>query len=44
MITFEKTIEEKFKELEQTQHDYWNIARETANFLNMLVKIEGAKV
>ncbi len=43
MITFEQTIEEKFKELEKTQKNYWNIARETANFLNMQIKIAGSK-
>lgn len=30
-------------ELEKTQHDFWNIARSSANFLNMLIKISGAK-
>lgn len=29
--------------LEETQNDFWNIARESANFLNMLIKISGAK-
>lgn len=41
MITIE--TEELFKELEKTQHDFWNIARETANFLNMLVKMSNSK-
>lgn len=31
------------KELEQTQKDFWNISRASANFLNMLIKISGAK-
>ena len=31
----EETI---LKGLEETQHDFWNIARSTANFLNMLIK------
>lgn len=29
--------------LEKTQEDFWNISRASANFLNMLVKISGAK-
>lgn len=41
MITIE--TEELFKELEKTQHDFWNIARETANFLNMLIKMTNSK-
>ena len=31
------------EELEKTQKEFWNISRETANFLNMLIKISGAK-
>lgn len=31
------------EELEETQKDFWNIARSSANFLNMLIKISGAK-
>ncbi|MFA7657929.1 MAG: O-methyltransferase [Candidatus Gastranaerophilaceae bacterium] len=31
------------EELEKTQHDFWNISRASANFLNMLIKISGAK-
>lgn len=30
-------------ELEKTQTDFWNISRQSANFLNMLIKISGAK-
>lgn len=30
-------------ELEKTQKDFWNIARSSANFLNMLIKISHAK-
>lgn len=41
MITQE--VEDLFVELEKTQTDFWNIARETANFLNMLVKISNSK-
>ncbi len=29
--------------LEKTQKDFWNISRASANFLNMLIKISGAK-
>jgi len=48
-------VEERFKlgfkaeqlellnKLEETQHDFWNIARSSANFLNMLIKISGSK-
>lgn len=35
--------EELFRELEKTQHDFWNIARETANFMSMLIKINNTK-
>lgn len=31
------------KELEKTSKDFWNIANETANFLNMLIKISQSK-
>lgn len=30
-------------ELEKTQKEFWNISRQSANFLNMLIKISGAK-
>lgn len=43
MITFDKEIENKFTELEKTQKEFWNIARETANFLNLLVKATNSK-
>lgn len=43
MITFEKNIEETFAKLEKTQKEYWNIARETANFLNILIKTSKSK-
>lgn len=43
MITLEKVVEEKFEELEKTQKNFWNISRETANFLNMLIKAAGSK-
>lgn len=35
--------QELLAELEITQKDFWNISRQTANFLNMLIKISGAK-
>ena len=31
------------KELEKTQHDFWNIAHETANFLSILIKATNRK-
>ena len=31
------------RELEKTQKDFWNLSRASANFLNMLIKISGAK-
>lgn len=31
------------KKLEATQHDFWNISHATGNFLNMLIKMVGAK-
>lgn len=40
------TLEEHqdiLKELEKTSKDFWNISRETANFLNMLIKISKSK-
>lgn len=40
---FDADTEEVLAELEETQHDFWNISRQSANFLNMLVKISGAK-
>ena len=37
------TTEIVFKRLEETQNEFWNVARETGNFLNMLVKICNAQ-
>lgn len=31
------------EELEKTQKNFWNLSRTSANFLNMLIKISGAK-
>ncbi len=39
----DKITEEILEGLEATQKDFWNVARETANFLNMLVKIAKCK-
>lgn len=33
----------KLDELEKTQKEFWNISRQTGNFLNMLVKMTDAK-
>ena len=43
MITFDSQVEDKLKELEKTQKEFWNIARETANFLNILIKASKTK-
>lgn len=42
-LEFSEQQEEVLKELEKTQKDFWNISRPSANFLNMLIKISGAK-
>lgn len=39
----DSTTEVVLKRLEETQHDFWNISRATANFLNMLIKMVNAK-
>ena len=39
----DSTTEVVLKNLEVTQHDFWNISRATANFLNMMIKITNAK-
>lgn len=43
----EKLFDEKTTttclELEKTIQDFWNVDRQSANFLNMMVKIKGAK-
>jgi predicted O-methyltransferase YrrM len=36
-------LEETLKELEVTQREFWNVARQTGNFLNMLVKMTNAQ-
>lgn len=42
-MDFTKQEQELLAELEKTQKDFWNISHESANFLNMLIKISGAK-
>lgn len=42
-LGFSAEQQELLTELEKTQTDFWNIARSSANFLNMLIKISGAK-
>lgn len=42
-MKFSAEQQELLEGLEETQHDFWNIARSSANFLNMLIKISGAK-
>ena len=40
---FDYKVEGILSELEKTQHDYWNLDRYCANFLNMLIKINSSK-
>jgi len=40
---FDEQVENVLSELEKTQHDYWNLDRFCANFLNMLIKINRSK-
>ena len=40
---FDDKVENVLSELEKTQHDYWNLDRYCANFLNMLIKINRSK-
>ncbi|MDD3436321.1 MAG: O-methyltransferase [Candidatus Gastranaerophilales bacterium] len=42
-LGFSPQHQQVLEELEKTQKDFWNISRQTANFLNMLIKISGAK-
>lgn len=37
-MQFDEVTENKLKELEETQKEFWNIARETANFLSIFIK------
>lgn len=36
-------LENTLTELEKTQKDFWNVSRQTGNFLNMLVKMNHSK-
>lgn len=40
---FNEETENLLAKLEETASEFWNISRKSANFLNMLVKISGAK-
>ena len=40
---FDSTTETVLKNLEKTQDDFWNIARETGNFLNLIIKTANIK-
>lgn len=42
-IGFSVEQQELLEELEKTQKDFWNLSRASANFLNMLIKISGAR-
>lgn len=42
-VKWTKAYQQILEELEKTSKDFWNISRESANFLNMLIKISGAK-
>ena len=38
MLDVDETTKEVLLELEKTQEEFWNVDRQTANFLNMIVK------
>ncbi len=42
-MIMDSTTEVVLKKLEETQNDFWNVARSTGNFLNMLIKMSGVK-
>ena len=42
-LCFDETTENILKELEKTRTDFWNLDRQSANFLNTLIKIHNAK-
>lgn len=42
-LGFTSEQQELLESLEKTQADFWNISRSSANFLNILIKISGAK-
>ena len=43
MLLIPEETEKVFNELEATQKQFWNVARSTGNFLNMLIKMNGFK-
>ena len=43
MLYIPEETEQVFRELEETQKQFWNVARSTGNFLNMLIKMNGCK-
>ncbi len=43
MLTVDSEVEIVFEELEATQKQFWNVARETGNFLNMLIKMNNVQ-
>ena len=42
-ICFDETTENILHELEKTRTDFWNLDRQSANFLNTLIKINNSK-
>lgn len=40
---FEKSALDILNSLDKTREDFWNVDNESANFLNLLIKISGAK-
>ena len=40
---FDKTTEDILQKLEKTRTDFWNLDRQSANFLNTLIKINNSK-
>lgn len=40
---FDTNTEKTLLELEKTRKEFWNVDRDTANFLNMLIKIHNSK-
>ena len=43
LCEFSDDIQKVLLELEKTRKEFWNIDRNTANFLNMLIKIHNSK-
>ena len=39
MKDFEERTKEVLEKLESTSKEFWNISRDSANFLNMLIKM-----